>query len=136
MNQAKYKLEKNINVKAVQDSLHNIFTWIPGERILNPEFGSNLYRYLYAGITDFNAEQIMAEIRRCISELEPRVQLEQVKNISTIDDTENNTVHLEIIYSIPSLNSEQYSYTYIYHKQTYWTFSYVILKCNKYKEEA
>lgn len=119
MSQAKYRIEKNINVKAVQDSLHNIFTWIPGERILNPEFGSNLYRYLYAGITDFNTEQIMAEIRKCISEWEPRVQLEQVKNISTIDDTENNTVHLEIIYTIPSLSNEQYSYTYVYHKQTY-----------------
>lgn len=119
MSQAKYRIEKNINVKAVQDSLHNIFTWIPGERILNPEFGSNLYRYLYAGITDFNTEQIMAEIRKCISEWEPRVQLEQVKNISTVDDTENNTVHLEIIYTIPSLSNEQYSYTYVYHKQSY-----------------
>ena len=119
MSQAKYRIEKNINVKAVQESLHNIFTWIPGERILNPEFGSNLYRYLYAGITDFNTEQIMAEIRKCISEWEPRVQLEQVKNISTVDDTENNTVHLEIIYTIPSLSNEQYSYTYVYHKQSY-----------------
>ena len=114
---AKYRVDKNINVKAVQNSLHNIFTWIPGERILNPEFGSILYKYLYNGITDYNTEQIMAEIRKCISEWEPRVQLEEVRNISTIDDTENNTIHLEIIYTIPSLNNEQYSYTYIYHKR-------------------
>ncbi len=118
MSLSKYRVEKNINVKAVQDSLHNIFSWMPGERILNPEFGSTLYRQLYNGITDYNTEQIMAEIRKNISEWEPRVQLEQVKNISDINDTENNTIHLEIVYSIPSLNNKQYNYTYVYHKQS------------------
>lgn len=115
---SKFKLQKNINVKAVQNSLHNIFTWIPGERILNPEFGSVLYKHLYSGITDYNTEQIIAEIGKCISEWEPRVQLEEVRNVSNVDDTENNTIHLEIVYSIPSLTNEQYTYTYVYHKQS------------------
>lgn len=115
---SKYKVDKNVNVKAVQNSLHNIFTWLPGERILNPEFGNTLYKYLYSGITNYNTEQIIAEIQHCISEYEPRVSINQIVNVSTIDDTENNTIHLEIIYSIPTLNEQQYSYMYTYTKNS------------------
>lgn len=37
-----YKIAKSINVNAVKQSVHNIFSWMLGERILNPEFGTNL----------------------------------------------------------------------------------------------
>ena len=46
-----WKIEKSVNVKAIYNSLRNIFTWIPGERILLPEFGSRLRSLLYEGIT-------------------------------------------------------------------------------------
>ena len=48
------KVDKLVNVNAIKNSLHNIFSWTPGERILNPEFGSKLRKLLYEGITDFN----------------------------------------------------------------------------------
>ena len=46
-NKSHFKLEKNINVNAIKQSIKNIFSWIPGERIINPEFGSKLRSYLY-----------------------------------------------------------------------------------------
>ena len=103
--------DTNINVRAVQGSLRNIFTWVPGERILNPEFGSKIRKLLYEGLTDYNVEQIVSEIRHCVSEWEPRVQIQNVINIGTVDDTEDNTVHLEVIYTIPGLSEEQYHYS-------------------------
>lgn len=54
----------------------------------------------------------MAEIQKCITQWEPRVQLVRVVDTSTINDTENNTVKIDIIYIIPSLSFEQYIYTY------------------------
>ena len=66
------KVSKSVNVQAVRNSLRNIFTWIPGERILLPEFGSKLYTLLYEGITPLNEERIVAEIRNCVTEWEPR----------------------------------------------------------------
>lgn len=117
-NLPKYMVARNVNVRAVQNSLNNIFSWIPGERILNPEFGNTLYKLLYSGITTYNSEQIIAEIQRCVSEYEPRVSIQQIVNISDTDDTENNTIKLEIIYTIPSLNSQQYSYMYTYEKHS------------------
>lgn len=109
-----YKISKDVNVKAVFNSLHNIFTWIPGENILFPDFGSRLRKMLYEQITEQNVEQIMAEIRGVVLKYEPRVNIIKVVNVSDINDTENNTVRLDIIFTIPSLNNEQYNYSYIY----------------------
>jgi Phage baseplate assembly protein W len=110
----RYFVSKNVNVKAVMDSLHNIFSWILGERILNPEFGSKLQYYLYEGITDQNVELIMAEIRGLCVRWEPRVNIISVVNVSDPNDTENNTVQLDIKFTIPGLSEEQYNYSYIY----------------------
>ena len=111
------KIGNLVNVNAIKNSLHQIFTWIPGERILLPEFGSNLRKLLYEGITDFNVDRIMAEIRHCISEWEPRVQIYKVVNASNVDDTEDNTVHIEVLYTIPGLTEDQiYSEPLVFQK--------------------
>ena len=109
-----FKISKDVNVKAVFNSLHNIFTWMPGENILLPDFGSRLRKMLYEQITEYNVEQIVAEIRGVVLKYEPRVNIIKVINVSDINDTENNTVRLDIIFTIPSLGNEQYNYSYIY----------------------
>ena len=112
----KLKMSKDVNVKAVMNSIRNIFTWIQGERILNPEFGETISRYLYQGITQFNVEQIMSGIRSLCSRWEPRVRIVEVVDKSTVEDTEDNTVHLEIVFTIPGLSDRQYTYSYIYNR--------------------
>ena len=106
------KVDKLVNVNAIKNSLHNIFSWTPGERILNPEFGSKLRKLLYEGITDFNQEQIIAEIRNSVSQWELRVRIDDIVKLPSTDDVENNTVYLRVIYSIPSLTKEQFYYDY------------------------
>ena len=108
------KVSKSVNVRAVRNSLHNIFTWIPGERVLLPEFGSRLYTLLYEGITKLTEEQIVAEIRSCVTEWEPRAEIVEIRNVSTVDDTEDNVIHIDVVFTIPSLDDEQYIYSFIY----------------------
>ena len=81
-----------MNVKAVFNSLRNIFSWIPGERILNPEFGSKLRLYLYEGITPENKEQIAAEIRGVCLKWEPRVNIVSIHPANDVRLDEDNTV--------------------------------------------
>ena len=85
---SQYEVGKNFDADAVKESIKNIFTWIPGERIINPEFGSNLRSYLYEGITDYNQEKIMAEIHHCFSTWEPRARLERVNRLTDVEDKE------------------------------------------------
>ena len=47
-----------------------------------------------------------------MTEWEPRARVDRVIDMSQVSDHEDNTVKLEIIYSIPSLTNEQFSYTY------------------------
>lgn len=85
---------------------------MPGERILNPEFGSKLRMFLYEQITDENHENIMAEIRKCITKWEPRVSITDIRKVTTVDDRENNTVHIEIDYRIKGFDDQTYTYSY------------------------
>lgn len=108
------KVSKSVNVQAVRNSLRNIFTWIPGERVLLPEFGSKLRTLLYEGITPLTEERIVAEIRHCITEWEPRASIVEIRNASTVDDTEDNVIHIDVVFTIPSLDDEQYIYSFTY----------------------
>ena len=99
-----FTIDRLVNVNAIRNSLDNIFSWTPGERVLNPEFGTNLRKLLYEGITDFNVEQIVAEIKHAVAQWEPRVQVANIVDVSTTEDHENNTVHLKVIYTIPRLS--------------------------------
>jgi phage baseplate assembly protein W len=111
-----FKLSKNINVKAVQNSIDNIFSWTPGERILNPEFGNKLYKYLYEGITPYNEELIVAEIKNCVLRWEPRVTITKVTNVSNISDTEDNAIILNIEYNIKGLEGIIFNKTYTFNR--------------------
>ena len=97
-------ISRLVNVNAIKNSLDHIFSGTPGERVLLPEFGTNLRKLLYEGITDFNVEQIVAEIKYAVSRWEPRVQVTSVVDVSIVEDHENNTVHLKVIYTIPGLS--------------------------------
>ena len=100
----------------MQNALGQCFSWIPGERVLLPEFGSKLQLLLYEGITPATEEKIVAEIRHCISEWEPRVEIEQVVNASTVEDTENNTIRLQVVYRIKGLDGQSFTYEHLYSK--------------------
>ena len=111
-NNSNFVITRSINVEAVKNSLRNIFSWQQGERILDPEFGSRLKEYLYQGLTQFNIEQIISEINRVVLYYEPRVTITEIRNITSIDDQENNIVRLDIIYKVIGLSDEEFNFVY------------------------
>ena len=106
-----YLIDRSVNVRAVQNSIDNIFSWIPGERVLDPEFGTGIYALLYEGITSLTEERIVADIKNSIQRCEPRVINVMVSNPSSTDDTENNTIRLEIHYQIRGLEDIRFRKT-------------------------
>lgn len=104
----KFKIEKNVDVLAVKNSIKNIFTWIKGERVLDPNFGTDISKILYDPINSYSSEKIIAEIQMAISEYEPRAEIDKIYNLNSINNTENNTIEIEIVWHVVGLPDEKY----------------------------
>lgn len=96
-------LAQHIDVSAIQQGIYNIFHWGKGERILLPDFGTDLKKFLYEGITDKLKQDIREEITKSINKWEPRVSIVRVKIEDGVQYNEPNTLFVQIEYTIPTL---------------------------------
>ena len=86
---------------AVMNSLRNIFTTTPGEKILNPRFGINLTQWLFSPISEFNAQEIGEAIVTGIETFEPRLL---VKTVRVNANHSRSEYEIQLVLTIPSLN--------------------------------
>jgi phage baseplate assembly protein W len=63
------------NVEAIKNSIRNIFNTRPGEKVLNPEFGCSLEKYLFDPVSNLGAQAIGDDISTALATFEPRVTL-------------------------------------------------------------
>lgn len=104
----KWRVAKKKDVDAVKGAVKNIFTWIPGERILLPEFGNTIRKYLYEGITDINSEQIVSECQMLMTKWEPRAVIDRIFKKDSIEEQENNQVSIIMIWHVAGLPETKY----------------------------
>lgn len=91
------------DIEAIKNSIFNLFTTIPGQKILNPIYGLNLMQFVFNGITENNS-RIMGEIiLKGINTFEPRLK---VRKIYIFPDIENQTYEIALKLDVPSLNIE------------------------------
>ncbi len=100
-------LKTSIDEGAIMNSLRNIFTTNPGDKLLDPTFGLSLTRWLFEPLDEFIAQEIGEAILEGIEKFEPRVS---VKNITVNMNTEHNQYDLKLVLTIPSLNIIEKSY--------------------------
>lgn len=94
-------LQRSEDIGAIKNSLFNLFTTMPGQKILNPIFGLNLTQYLFVPISVTQARIIGEAIFTGIRKFEPRVL---VRNINVETDYDNNQYNIFIIIDVPTLN--------------------------------
>ena len=63
------------NENAIARAVRNIVSTTPGEKFFNPEFGSSISEILFENVDDFTAVSIQDEIKNCLGNYEPRVEL-------------------------------------------------------------
>lgn len=104
----KYLFAKKLDVDAVKGAVRNIFSWTPGERILEPEFGNTIRKYLYEGITEYNSEQIVNECKLLMSKWEPRAAIDRIFKKDSVEDTENNQIAIVMMWHVLGLPEQKY----------------------------
>lgn len=93
-------LAASFDLKAIVNSLQNLFNTLPGQRFLFPEYGLDLYQFLFEPITTTNAEFIGNIMLNSIQTFEPRVKVEKIRVLA---DPDNYQYEITIIISVPTL---------------------------------
>jgi|TARA_Y100000310_G_scaffold112746_1_gene111286 phage baseplate assembly protein W len=96
-----YKMIKSIQ-GMVKQNFKMLLLTIPGERVMIPEYGVGLPRYLFE-LPSSNLEQnISSKINEQVDKYMPYLRIDNMQ-FNTLAN-EPNSLHIEITYSIPSLN--------------------------------
>jgi len=98
-------LKIDYDYSAIRNSIFNLISTTPGERILNPFFGVNLQKFLFLKITESNALSIGKEILQAIAKFEPRVRVKNI-NVATDEGNQQYVVTLDlVIVAVPTSGS-------------------------------
>ena len=95
-------LKISYDENAIFNSIRNVFNTKKGQKILNPNFGLDLERFLFESITRDNAEMIGRTIHEELPVYEPRINIHNVNVIAKPDD---NQYQIDISIIIPSLDN-------------------------------
>jgi phage baseplate assembly protein W len=82
----------------IKSNLINLLLTEVGERVMNPNFGCELRRFLFEGITDFNTEELAASLRNSISIFVPEITVTNIGIAPTSNINISNTIDLTINY--------------------------------------
>ena len=80
----------DVNGNAIRNSLYNIFSTSPGQKILNPEFGLSFEQWLFTNISENGALIITQTIYEQVKKYEPRVTLNDVTVLPNYEQNEYN----------------------------------------------
>ena len=100
-------LKASVDEAAIVNSIRNIFTPTPGEKILDPTFGLNLSQWLFQPLDEFTAREIGETILNGIQKYEPRVKVNNI-NVDVLE--EQNQYTIKLVLTVPSLNIFDKSY--------------------------
>ena len=96
-------IKSSFDISAIKNSLTNLFNTRPGQRFLFPEYGLDLYQFIFQPITKITGEQIGNLILSKIQQYERRVR---PVRINVQGDVDQNTYNIEIIIEVPAFNTE------------------------------
>lgn len=87
----------------IKQSLYILFTTIPGERIMRPRYGCNLFSQVFNQINTTTETYIRGLIADAILYFEPRITLEDIQFDSA--DAVDGLLYIELTYTIRKTNT-------------------------------
>ena len=86
----------------VKSNLVNLLLTDVGERVMNPNFGCDLRKFLFEGITDDNSETLINSLTDSISVFVPQIT---VRDIILDPSPDSNSVNLTVNYILNISNT-------------------------------
>lgn len=96
-------VKADYDVGAIRNGIINFFTTIPGDKVLNPEFGIDLRQFLFYPLSETVAFSISQQIRYNITTFDSRLTITALEVIPMYDNLE---YIINISLQIPSLSSD------------------------------
>ena len=79
------RLELSSGEAGIQESIWLVLATAPGERVMRPRFGCGIHNYVFAPNTPTTHGILADEVRRALSEWEPRIDVLDVR-VDAADD--------------------------------------------------
>ena len=89
------------NENAIARAVRNIVLTSPGEKLFDPDFGSSVSEILFENVDEITAVSIQDEIRNCLNNYEPRVDL---VNVDVNPNFDENQFDVKITYKIVGID--------------------------------
>lgn len=87
----------------IRQSLTILFSTVPGERVMQPDYGCGLHAMVFEGIDEATLTEIRDVIDRAVLFFEPRIDLESVD--VTVEDELAGHLEITVAYRIRGTNS-------------------------------
>lgn len=91
-------IKASFDLAAIRNSLQNLFNTLPGQRFLFPEYGLNIYQFLFLPITEETGSVIAERILKTIERFETRVNVERI-NVRAEPD--QSSYYITLVLTIP-----------------------------------
>lgn len=99
------KMAEAIYEEDVREAILIILGTSPGERVMRPDFGAGLDRFVFDPITPTTLTQVEAAVREALVTWEPRIDVESV--VVTPEGSPPNILSIELDYRVRATNTRQ-----------------------------
>jgi phage baseplate assembly protein W len=98
-------LSFSVAEQKIEESIWLILATAPGERQMRPDFGCGIHSYVFAPNNPANHGHISHEVRRALTDWEPRIDVREVQVDS--DGDGSNLLLIRVSYLVRSTNVVQ-----------------------------
>lgn len=98
------QINKKTNIDSVKMALRNLLLTNKYERVRNPDFGTNIRKYLFENFGGTIKQELQLEIENAVEKYEPRVNILGIY-IEEIDA--NNQISIDIEFSVSNETETQ-----------------------------
>ena len=100
--------EKIYNLESIYQSIDNIINTEKGQRLFLPEFGVDLWQYLFEPMTHEIVVQVYFEVYNALEFWEPRIEILPESNYEANETS--HSIDLTIVFDIKGKLEEKYVY--------------------------